>query len=114
MGPVTYEVHHPEEAKVMMAWAVDEDEEMEVYVKAWQQQQEVPLDHLEESQMGQLQRVFADFPTLFQQSPGHTEVLEHKICLKDSTPILETLPGSRMPGAGAERRGSTDEGLGGD
>lgn len=134
MGPVTYEVHHPDkgkktqvyhvnlmkewkertiadtkvklentemkvevaevkrqEAKVMMVRKVEADGEDGEDVQAWRPRtaEAVTLDHLKGDLRKDLLEVFGCFPSLFQPRPGRTGVLEHKIHLKDPTPIRQ-------------------------
>lgn len=108
MGPVTYEVYHPdkgkerqtyhinllkewkerasEEAKpVLMVRKVEvEDEDSEAQV----QRQTLPLDftHLQDAEKSDLQHLLSQFPQLLRQSPGRTDIAQHTIHLNDPTP----------------------------
>lgn len=112
MGPVTYEVYHPdkgkerqtynvnllkewkerasEEAKpVLMVRKVEvEDEDCEVQV----QRQTLPLDftHLQDAERSDLQHL-SQFPQLVRQSPGRTDIAQHTIHLNDPMPLRQRL-----------------------
>ena len=110
MGPVTYEIHHPDRgkqkqtyhinlikewkereespAKALMVRKVEEDEGP-CDLRVWQEQSPVDLSHLSEDQRLDLQQVFRKYPGLFQESPGKTSVLQHAVHLKDPTPIRQ-------------------------
>ncbi|XP_031668019.1 uncharacterized protein LOC116359314 [Oncorhynchus kisutch] len=104
MGPVTYEVLHPDKGKkkqtyhvnLLKAWEekeelskgksflvrrVEEDESDGV-TEAWKERAEVILAHLEEDKQDELKQLFGKYPALFSQRPGRTKVLEHVIRLK--------------------------------
>lgn len=106
MGPVTYEVHHPDKGKtrqtyhvnLLKEWKeppgmgpetsllvrkVEEDEDSEDVKR---QPSVVNLTHLESPKREGLQHLLNQFPTLFCQRPGRTELIHHTIHLSDPTP----------------------------
>lgn len=106
MGPVTYEVHHPDKGKtrqtyhvnLLKEWKeppgkgpktsllvrkVEVEEESE---DARRQPSVVNLSHLEDSKRKELQHLLNQFPALFRQRPGRTELTQHTIHLSDPTP----------------------------
>lgn len=113
MGPVTYEVDHPEKGKekqtyhvnLLKAWKekvnpvknasllvrqVAEEDDSEGVVEDWKSPGKVDLSHLDGKRPVELQLVFDDFPQLFHQAPGKTSVLQHIIRLKtDQGPIRQ-------------------------
>eukprot|EP00063_Salmo_salar_P026974 XP_014001809.1 PREDICTED: uncharacterized protein LOC106572279 [Salmo salar] len=105
MGPVTYEVLHPDKGKekqtyhvnLLKAWEekgelskvksflvrrVEEEDESDGVTEAWKGRAEVILAHLEEDKQDELKQLFGKYPALFSQRPGRTKVLEHVIRLK--------------------------------
>ncbi len=110
MGPVTYEIHHPDkrkakqtyhinllkewkeppvsQGKTMMVRKVTEvmDEEPEPEARAQREPAEVNLEHLQDPNRPQLKGLLVQFPVLFCQRPGRTELIHHTIHLNDPTP----------------------------
>ncbi|KAL0194735.1 hypothetical protein M9458_008307 [Cirrhinus mrigala] len=105
MGPVTYEVHHPDKGKTRQTYHVNllkewkvppgkepetsllvrkvEVEEEEESEDAKRQPSVVSLTHLEDSKREELQHLLNEFPALFCQRPGRTELAQHTIHLSD-------------------------------
>ncbi len=109
MGPVTYEIHHPDKGKksqvyhvnlikewqermpegekAMMACKVvpeDEEDDDKVVDEALKRTQSVVgLDHLEREQKEKLVEVLADYPELFRPEPGRFSLLELIVHLTD-------------------------------
>nr|XP_043871756.1 uncharacterized protein LOC122760682 [Solea senegalensis] len=112
MGPVTYEVHHPEKKKprqkyhvnllkewkerpasissqVLMVRKVETEEEPDTGLETLATSASPVLTHLEQQQATQLLQVFKETPTLFTANPGKTSYVEHAIRLKDGQPIRQ-------------------------
>ncbi|KAK7938780.1 hypothetical protein WMY93_002106 [Mugilogobius chulae] len=115
MGPVTYEVLHPEKkkpkqtyhvnllkawversvqapAKVLFVEKVHEDEdhdELEGGLEGRTDNAAPLLVHLPPEQAAQLLQTFKEVSSLFNARPGKTTVVEHVIRLKDSRPIRQ-------------------------
>ncbi|KAI2644051.1 Retrovirus-related Pol polyprotein from transposon 17.6 [Labeo rohita] len=103
MGPVTYEVHHPDKGKtretyhvnLLKEWKVPPGKEPETSLlvrkveveeeseNAKRQSSVVSLTHLEDSKREELQHLLNEFPALFCQRPGRTELAQHTIHLSD-------------------------------
>ncbi len=108
MGPVTYEVHHPDKGKARQTYHVNllkewkvppgkgpetsllvrkvEVEEEEEAEDAKRQPSVVSLTHLEDSKRKELQHLLSQFPALFCQRPGRTELTHHTIHLSTPSP----------------------------
>ncbi len=108
MGPVTYEVHHPDKGKARQTYHVNllkewkvppgkgpetsllvrkvEVEEEEESEDAKRQPSVVSLTHLEDSKRKELQHLLSQFPALFCQRPGRTELTQHTIHLSTPSP----------------------------
>ncbi len=111
MGPVTYEVHHPDKGKarqiyhvnLLKEWKVPpgkgpetsllvrkvEVEEEEEAEDAKRQPSVVSLTHLEDSKRKELQHLLSQFPALFCQRPGRTELTHHTIHLSTPSPSCQ-------------------------
>lgn len=113
MGPVTYEIHHPDKGKAkqtyrinllkewkeppmsqgttMMVRKVTEvmNEEPEPEARAQREPAEVNLEHLQDPNRAQLQNILEQFPILFCQRPGRTELIHHTIHLTDPPPTRQ-------------------------
>ncbi len=112
MGPVTYEVHHPDKGKAKQTYHVNllrqwkeppgkaseasllvrkvedvEDESSEA--RAQRQASVVNLDHLDDARRKELQCILNQFPALFRQRPWRTELTQHTIHLTDPTPMRQ-------------------------
>ncbi|KAI2645080.1 Transposon Ty3-I Gag-Pol polyprotein [Labeo rohita] len=92
MGPVTYEIHHPERRKTHQIYHIN-------LLKEWKERTVGPknmalmrdaatvmLDHLGGPQQVELQDLLHQFPALFQPRPGRTELIKHTIHLTNPTP----------------------------
>eukprot|EP00063_Salmo_salar_P015300 XP_013990135.1 PREDICTED: uncharacterized protein LOC106566551 [Salmo salar] len=100
MGPVTYEVLHPDKGKekqtyhvnLLKAWEekgelskvksflvrrVEEEDESDGVTEAWKGRAEVILAHLEEDKQVELKQLFDKYPALFSQRARKNKVLEH-------------------------------------
>ncbi|KAL1246972.1 hypothetical protein QQF64_034274 [Cirrhinus molitorella] len=108
MGPVTYEIHHPDKGKAkqtyhinllkewkeppvsqgttMMVREVSDVMDEEPESRAQREPAEVSLEHLQDPNRAQLRSLLEQFPTLFCQRPGRTELIHHTIHLTDPTP----------------------------
>lgn len=112
MGPVTYEIHHPEKKKAKQTYHVN-------LLKEWRERacsvpallaqkiEEVEgengpdvglvtgvegdpdLSHLADDLVSQLRQLFTEMPCLFSAKPGRTFVIEHTIRLKDTRPFRQ-------------------------
>ena len=114
MGPVTYEVLHPEKKRTKQTYHVNllkewkertaavtpssllvqqvdvpENEEGEDGVEGLPTAAEPVVAHLTSEQVDQLLSVFKEVPSLFAARPGKTAVVEHVIRLKDVNPIRQ-------------------------
>lgn len=112
MGPVTYEVHHPDKGKskqsyrvnllkkwqeppakvceaAMLVRKVTEVEEEDSSEVIERDPSDVRLVHLENDKRQELQHLLDQFPALFSQRPGRTELIHHTIHLTDSTPLRQ-------------------------
>ena len=112
MGPVTYEIHHPEKKKtkqthhvnllkewkdwlvqapteVLLVRKVDSDDEAETELETLTSPAVPVFAHLEPDQAAQLLQVSKEGPSLFAASPGKTTFVEHAIRLKDGRPIRQ-------------------------
>ncbi|CAL9707672.1 unnamed protein product [Knipowitschia caucasica] len=112
MGPVTYEVHHPDKKKVKQTYHVNllkewkeregpvasllvqhvrvpDGEEEDTGAEGLPQAAEPVLAHLTRVQAVQLLRVFDNVPSLFAANPGKTTLVEHVIRLKEGRPIRQ-------------------------
>lgn len=106
MGPVTYEVYHPEKKKpkqsyhvnllkewkdqliqapgeVLLAQRVDSEEEVEMGPETPTSTAAPVLAHLGPEQAAELLQVFKGVPSLLSAGPGKTTLVEHVIHLKD-------------------------------
>ncbi len=111
MGPVTYEVHHPDKGKarqtyhvnLLKEWKVppgkgpetsllvrkvEVEEEEEAEDAKWQPSV-VSLTHLEDSKRKELQHLLSQFPAFFCQRPGRTELTHHTIHLSTPSPSCQ-------------------------
>ncbi|XP_073668194.1 uncharacterized protein [Paramisgurnus dabryanus] len=110
MGPVTYEIHHPDKGKTKQTYHVNllkewrepagkEAAETSLMVQEVDCVEEEPaesiakrgasvvdLSHLEDLQRKDLQYLLDQFPALFRQRPGRTELAQHYIHLSNPTP----------------------------
>ncbi len=111
MGPVTYEIHHPDKGKAtqtyhinllkewkeppskpetfLLIWEVErdqEDEQPELTVREPAQPAGVDLLHLKGSRQAELHHLLDQYPSLFRQRPGRTNLVQHQIHLLDPTP----------------------------
>ncbi len=111
MGPVTYEIHHPDKRKShqtyhvnllkewketpnetpersLMVRKVDDEEEDEPApeVRPQRHPAKVNLNHLNDPVRAEIQDLLDRFPLLFRQRPGRTELVQHSIHLTDTTP----------------------------
>lgn len=109
MGPVTYEIHHPDKGKAKQTYHINllkewrestgkatetsllvrkvedvEDDGSEA--GAQRQASVVSLDHLDDVKKEELQQLVNQFPALFRQRPGRTEMCQHTIHLTDPAP----------------------------
>ncbi|KAK7939317.1 hypothetical protein WMY93_002643 [Mugilogobius chulae] len=112
MGPVTYEVHHPDKKRPKQTYHVN-------LLKEWKEQtapipsllvqqmnmtesaeedtgaEELPkasepvVAHLTTEQAEQLFKVFENVPSLFAANPGKTTLVEHVIRLKEGRPLRQ-------------------------
>ncbi|KAL3997082.1 hypothetical protein ACER0C_009738 [Sarotherodon galilaeus] len=110
MGPVTYEIHHPEKKKLKQTYHVN-------LLKEWEERahqapakalmaREVPregkiepeqgsdpmspvLTHLTPQQAAELLQILRETPSLCSVNPGRTTLVEHVIRLKDGHPICQ-------------------------
>lgn len=73
----------------MVREVLEEDEETEMEPSRTEGCSHSPVGHLDEQQQHDLIQVQNNFPSLFQDRPGRTEVIEHNIILKDPTPIRQ-------------------------
>ena len=112
MGPVTYEVHHPEKkrskqtyhvnllkewrerpiqapVKVLLVREVDSEEEVEAELQTLTTTATPVLTHLPQEQAAQLLQIFQEAPALFAARPGRTTLGEHVIRLKEGQPIRQ-------------------------
>ncbi|KAM4549940.1 uncharacterized protein V3H82_019144 [Fundulus diaphanus] len=113
MGPVTYEIHHPDKKKakqtyhvnLLKEWReavpvsapvlsllvaeVDSEGDEELSLVDHHQPPPPTLDHLSITQSSQLSEVFRRVPKLFAANPGRTAMIEHVIRLKDKGPIRQ-------------------------
>ncbi|KAI4894224.1 hypothetical protein NFI96_007333 [Prochilodus magdalenae] len=110
-GPVTYEVLHPEKGKqsqtyhvnLMRAWKepkypnlvllvqqVEEDGgDVTDQLPSWKSSCEPRLSHLTPKEQMSLTGVFHHYPSIFQMKPGHTNMAQHTIHLKEESPIRQ-------------------------
>lgn len=118
MGPVTYEIHHPDKKKAKQVYHINllkewkeapapvpapapgpvtslvvtevdsEGEEEETTLVNLRSVQPVP-DHLSSVQSSQLSQVFQRVSKLFAANPGRTVLVEHGIRLKDQGPVRQ-------------------------
>uniref|UniRef100_A0A8C5G2Y2 Integrase p58-like C-terminal domain-containing protein n=1 Tax=Gouania willdenowi TaxID=441366 RepID=A0A8C5G2Y2_GOUWI len=111
MGPVTYEIHHPEKKKAkqtyhinllkewkdpavpvpnaaLLVQAVEKEEDLDVGLVA-EVGNRPDLSHLTAELGTQLRQLFYDLPSLFSAKPGKTLLIEHTIRLKDSHPCRQ-------------------------
>lgn len=114
-GPVTYEVFHPDKGKKnqtyhvnllkewreqgpelkkgMLACKVEtpeaEDDDKVDFETPEHLQSAVSLEHLQERQRVELTEVLNTYPELQRGRPGRTNLVEHKICLTEATPIRQ-------------------------
>ena len=118
MGPVTYEVHMPDRRKkhqvyhvnMLKKWserpeqlpevsalfirAVEEDEECsEQYLPGRDEGRTLDLSHLSKDRQQELTAILP--AGLFVEQPGRTEMVEHRITLKDQQPVRQ--PCYRVP-----------------
>ncbi|XP_024136818.1 uncharacterized protein LOC112151925 [Oryzias melastigma] len=112
MGPVTYEVYHPEKKrdkqtyhvnllkewkdganplpeKVLMVRNVKAEEEMDSDPEPLTQPTSPSLSHLSPEKTTQLLNSFYKVPSLFSAQPGRTTLVEHTIRLKNGQPIRQ-------------------------
>ncbi len=112
MGPVTYEFHHPDKWKAkqthhvnllkqwkeppgkasetsLLVWTVEDVEGEGSEARAQRQASVVNLDHLDDARRKELQRLLKQFPALFRQRSGRTELTQHTIHLTDPTPTRQ-------------------------
>ncbi len=100
MGPVTYEIHHPDKGKATQTYHIDllkewkepiSKPETSLLIREVEEDQEdeqpepVDLLHLEESKQAELHHVLDQYPSLFRQRPGRTNLVQHQIYLLDPT-----------------------------
>uniref|UniRef100_A0A3Q1EX45 Gypsy retrotransposon integrase-like protein 1 n=2 Tax=Acanthochromis polyacanthus TaxID=80966 RepID=A0A3Q1EX45_9TELE len=112
MGPVTYEIHHPERKRakqtyhvnLLKEWKeravsgpallpqgveeVDKEDGPDVRLIA-EVEGDLDLSHLVEELVVELRQLFAEMPSLFSATPGKTRVIEHTIRLKDTRPFRQ-------------------------
>ncbi len=105
MGPVTYEIHHPDNHQrgspsqplepperkpqsALMIRQVKDVEEEDGSEVAERHASVVSLTHLEDIKRQELQHLLDQFPALFHQRPGRTALIHHTIHLTDTTPSL--------------------------
>ncbi|KAL2103518.1 hypothetical protein ACEWY4_000386 [Coilia grayii] len=118
MGRVTYEVHMPDHRKkhqvyhvnMLKKWterqeqqpevsallirAIEEEEECrEQYLPCWGEGATLDLSHLSEDHQRELTAILPE--GLFVEQPGRTEMVEHRITLKDQQPVRQ--PCYRVP-----------------
>ncbi|KAI2654644.1 Transposon Ty3-I Gag-Pol polyprotein [Labeo rohita] len=104
MGPVRYEVYHTDKGKTRQTYHVNLLQEWKVppgkgpetslllrkveeeSEDAKRQPSVVCLSHLEDSKMEELQHLLNQFPALFCQRSGRTELAQHTIHLSDPSP----------------------------
>lgn len=111
MGPVTYEIHHPDKRKshqtyhvnLLKEWKetpnktperslmlrkVDDEEEDEPApeVRPQRHPAKVNLIHLNDPLRAEMQDLLDRFPLLFRKRPGRTELVQHSIHLTDTAP----------------------------
>lgn len=110
MGPVTYEIHHPDKKKprqtyhvnLLKAWReapaatpallvrqVEVEEEEDPGVPVVTKPSEPLVAHLSADQAADLRQIFREVPSLFAAEPGKTTLIEHVIRLKDRTPFRQ-------------------------
>ncbi|KAM7394882.1 hypothetical protein PAMA_006561 [Pampus argenteus] len=112
MGPVTYEVHHPDKKKakqtyhvnLLKEWKergvpvpekallvreVNLEDEAEMEPEALTVPAAPVLGHLEPQLAAQLIGLFQKVPSLFAASPGKTTLVEHVVRLKDNQPVRQ-------------------------
>lgn len=112
MGPVTYEIHHPEKRKAkqtyhinllkewkeapvlvpvasLLVTEVDSEGEEESSLANFNQPVEPALDHLSAIQTSQLSEVFRGVSKLFAANPGKTVLVEHIVRLKERGPVRQ-------------------------
>ncbi|XP_023805305.1 uncharacterized protein LOC105357460 isoform X1 [Oryzias latipes] len=111
MGPVTYEIHHPDKRKQYQTYHVN-------LLKEWKEPHQSPpepvglvvkggetekdpswhnftkmttpeLSHLTKTQETQIQQGLQTVPSLFRGNPGRTNLTKHVIRLKDNRPIRQ-------------------------
>ncbi|GAA6088180.1 uncharacterized protein LOC116373668 [Tachysurus ichikawai] len=108
MGPVTYEVHHPDKGKKVQTYHINllkewkeapskpetglficevednlEDEQPKPNLR---EPAEVDLRHLGEDKQAELHLLLSRYPSLFHQRPGRTSLVQHQIHLVNQTP----------------------------
>ncbi|KAL0156516.1 hypothetical protein M9458_047762, partial [Cirrhinus mrigala] len=111
MGPVTYEVYHPDKGKdkqiyhvnLLKEWkerhcdtaktalmvrqvSLEEDEDDKL---AQEQQLNADIEYLPKQDQTQLLQLLTQFPQLLRQRPGRTTVIQHHIHLTDTTPCRQ-------------------------
>uniref|UniRef100_A0A3P9KG95 Gypsy retrotransposon integrase-like protein 1 n=1 Tax=Oryzias latipes TaxID=8090 RepID=A0A3P9KG95_ORYLA len=112
MGPVTYEVHHPDKKKekqtyhvnLLKEWkeganhpteksllvrAVKTEEDLDSDLGALTHSTPPSLSHLPPEQTTQIMDLFRETPSLFSAQPGRTILISHSIRLKDGRPIRQ-------------------------
>ncbi|KAK7930573.1 hypothetical protein WMY93_006968 [Mugilogobius chulae] len=111
MGPVTYEILHPEKKKVKQTYHINLLKEWKepaaatasLLVQPVQVEEEVDPDvaivtevesspdvtHLAANLVTELRQLFSEMPSLFSAKPGRTFVIEHTIRLKDRNPFRQ-------------------------
>lgn len=108
MGPVTYEIHHPDKGKsvqtyhinLLKEWKeppskpetsllireVEDDQEDEQPEPKVREPAEVDLRHLGEDKQAELHHLLSRYPSLFRQRPGRTNLVQHQIHLLNQNP----------------------------
>ncbi|XP_078797929.1 uncharacterized protein LOC144989406 [Oryzias latipes] len=111
MGPVTYEIHHPDKRKQYQTYHVNllkewkephhsPPEPVGLVVKECETEEDTSwhnftkmttpeLSHLTKTQETQIQQVLQAVPSLFRGKPGRTNLTKHAIRLKDNRPIRQ-------------------------
>lgn len=109
MGPVTYEIHHPDKKKSHQIYHVNllkewnekarvESMGTSLMVRHVEEEGSTPemipqrgpagviVDHLDKPHHEKLQELLKRFPSLFQSRPGRTKLVHHTIHLTEATP----------------------------
>ena len=115
MGPVTYEILHPDKKKSKQTYHVnllkewrerpadaptrvlfaqrveqeEDEEELDTGLEGLTNNAIPVLSHLPPERASRLLQTFQEVPSLFSASPGRTPIVEHVIRLKDGRPIRQ-------------------------